>query len=198
MKYKHTNAEVFFTRKFCNDIVDNIDASPFGDKRNKERNKSEIYKDNLKGKLAEIFIFNEVAKFCNKPKIDFEIYEKGVGDHFDIQSSDFTVDVKASTPRARCLMVEVEKQKTWKNTTGYPSYMCMVAVTEEDDEFYSEYLFGLDFDSFRNKCKRYNRGDNIPNTNVQLRTDNFLVHRQHCSEDISDLKIKAKKLSLIN
>ena len=190
IKSIHSASEVFFAKEFSHKIVGNIDQKDFMDSRNRQRSPEKVFADNLKGKLAEIFIFNHTSKFLTNAKMDFEIYKKGIGDGFDIVSDKVSIDVKASSPKARCLMVELDKARTWKKT-GYPSFLCMVAVEEEGGMYYSEYLFGSSFDNFKKNAVLLKRGDYIPRTQMQLKADNYVLINDHCSRNLSDIQVNS-------
>ena len=83
-------------------------------------------------------------------------------------------------------MVELKKAQFWERH-GYPDYLCMVAVHPTDLGFKSEYLFGIDFQTFKTTAKLYQRGERIPNTLVPLKATNYIITKDQCSTNVADL-----------
>jgi hypothetical protein len=179
----HTPSEIYFASEFAKKIVSNIDNKDFMDGRNIIRTRAKVNEDNIKGKLAEIFVYNILGVNNISGVMDFDIYDEGIGDGFDIVTqSGVKIDVKASTDRAKCIMVELKKAQMWSRL-GYPDYLCMVAVSESNYTFNSKYIFGVDFKSFMDIARLYKRGDNIPNTRSQLKADNYIITMDQCFTD---------------
>jgi len=166
--YNFTPSEMFFARKFANDVAGNIDENDFKDSRNVSRTQSKVIEDNIKGKLAEILVYNLIGN--KDAEMDFNIYEKGIGDGFDIVVNGLSIDVKASTMRSKWLMFEERTAKGWAKP---PDYMCLVGI--EGDK--GEYLFGSDIKTIRKNCQLIERGSNIPNTQVPMKASNFMVNK---------------------
>ena len=61
------------------------------DGRNAIRTAEKVNEDNVKGKLAEMFLFNVLGVNGITGQMDFDIYDEGIGDSFDIIT---TADVK--------------------------------------------------------------------------------------------------------
>jgi hypothetical protein len=119
--------------------------------------------------------------------MDFEIYNKGKGDSFDVVSDVGSIDVKASSDRAKCILVEVEKAKSWKRNIGYPDYLSLVSVTETENGFLSKYVTGADFETFKSKSTVMRRGELIPNTSTPLKADNYVLTKEKCSCEIENI-----------
>ena len=183
MKKGLTPFECKIAEDFANKIVDNIDQRDFMDGRNTHRSKEKLFEDSSKGKKAEIFIFNVLGDNGIKAEVDFNIYKKGIGDNGDVIANNKSIDVKASSPRARCLMIEEKRVQIWDNTDKAPNCLCMVAVNGDT----CEYLFGIGYKSFRKKAKLIKRGENIPNTKVPLKASNYVLERSECGSNIESL-----------
>ena len=183
---KMTHSEIYFCANFAKDMIGNIDNKDFYDGRNDTRNPVKVFEDNLKGKLAELHVFNRLGDKGLIGEMDFAIYEKGIGDDFDIIVNNKSIDVKASTPAAKCLIVEETKIKTWKDNGKFPDYLCMVAVSEVGDSWETKYAFGITWEAFKKSAKWYDRGDTIPNTMVKLKAKNAIVTQEDCGK-IDDL-----------
>jgi hypothetical protein len=182
---KMTASEVFLAENFSKQIVGNIDNKDFMDFRNKRRSPKKILEDNIKGKLAEMFICNGLGDNNILSTMDFNIYDEGVGDDFDVVVDDFKIDVKASSPKAKCIMVEEKKMKSWE-ARGKPDYLIMVSVYNSGINWYCEYVAGISMDEFLTVGKLYKRGEFIPNTTMSLKANNWIIHKKDCftSEDL--------------
>lgn len=191
-----TPSEVYFANRFAVEISKNnkIDNKDFYDCRNATRTEQKVFEDNLRGKLAELHICNIIGSCGLTCQMDFNIYRNGIGDDFDIIVNNKAIDVKASTPRAKCLMVEVTKFKRWMDTKKHPDFLCMVSVEPYEEKWTTEYMFGIDWHTFLTKAKLYRRGDNIPNTVVQLKAANVIVTSDNCCgvDELLDFMKKEK------
>lgn len=176
-------SEVYFAKHFAMGIKGSINGGFFLDKRNSQRTEERIIEDNINGKLGEIFIYNILGVNNVTGIMDFDLYDGRVGDRFDIiTTADVKIDVKVSSPRAKCIMVEVGKYANWERTE-FPDYLCMVSMSKNDDKYTPNYMFGIDFESFKQRCTLYSRGDNIPNTNFPLKADNYIITIDQCETD---------------
>jgi hypothetical protein len=178
---KMTATEMFVAHDFATKIVGNIDQKDFMDGRNARRSSSKVHEDNVKGKLAEMFIMNKLGEVDVLTTLDLNIYELGKGDDFDIVANDKSIDVKASSPRARNLLVELDKFKSWR--TNAPNYLCMVAVDGDT----VEYLFGTTFTNFCANAILIKRGELLPNTRTALKASNLVINVNQCSTNVDDL-----------
>jgi hypothetical protein len=176
---KMTSSEVFLATEFSKKIVGNIDNKDFMDHRNKRRTNKKVLEDNIKGKLAEMFICNGLGENGIKSVMDFEIYDEGVGDDFDIICDEFKIDVKASSPKAKCIMVEENKMKSWESR-GKPDYLLMVSTYNSGSNWYCEYVCGISMEEFLVKGKLLQRGENIPKTTFPLKANNWVIHKSDC------------------
>jgi hypothetical protein len=175
-KMEITYSERYLAEGFAEKIVGNIDSKDFMDSKNARRSNQKVLEDNVKGKIAEIAVANYIWQATKiKSKMDFEIYEMGIGDDFDIIANGVSIDVKASSPRARCLMVEYKKRRSW-DMLGCPDYLCMVSAEMNE----AHYLFGIPFSEFEERAILYRRGDSIPNTNFPLKADNYIITADEC------------------
>ena len=178
-KMTMTPTEVFVANDFAEKVAKNIDEKDFMDDRNVRRTLQKVKEDNFKGKLAEMYIVNVLGYNGDIAKIDINIYEKGIGDDFDVTSNGKSIDVKASSPRAKWLMVEDKKITLWEKN-GVPDVVCMVAVSGET----CTYLFGCTYKVFQKKAQYLKRGEKIPNTNTMLKANNYAIHMDNCSDSI--------------
>ena len=176
---KMTASEVFLAKNFSEKIVGNIDNKDFMDFRNKRRSPAKILEDNIKGKLAEMFVCNGLGDNSIESVMDFNIYDEGIGDDFDVVAGDFKIDVKASSPKAKCIMVEENKMNSWESR-GKPDYLIMVSVYNSGINWYCEYVAGISMEEFLTKGKLYERGEFIPNTTMSLKANNWIIHKSDC------------------
>jgi len=173
---KITYSEQFLSKTFANKIVSKIDNKDFMDSRNIVRSTKKVFEDNLKGKYAEIALANSIyVKTGLESSLDFEIYDLGVGDSFDVIVGEVSIDVKASSPLARTILIEEKKFKSWEQR-GVPSYLCMISVVGNE----CNYLFGVSYLEFLDKAIKLNRGDCIPNTDVPLKATNYAIRKKDC------------------
>jgi len=173
---KPTPFEILMCNEFARKILGNIDGNDFMDVRSKRRTPEKIKEDNIRGKLAEVFICNAIGRKGISSILNFDIYEEGIGDSFDVISNGKSIDVKASSPFAKCLMVEESKMKSWKSSDP-PDYLCMVSIGLDLD---IRYMFGLPYERFAVQSAFMERGCFIPNTRVPLKTSNHVVTRDKC------------------
>ena len=181
-----TPSEVFLASEFAKKIIKNISNRDFYTSQNARRSDEKVFEDNLKCKLTEMNVCNHLGINGIHSRMDFEIYDIGVGDDFDIIANGKYIDVKASSPRAKCIMVEVNKAKKWRDSGKAPDYFSMVSVTENNGVYGTSYMFGASKVVFSKNAKRYKRGDKIPNTNCTLKADNYILTSDHC-EDLKGL-----------
>jgi hypothetical protein len=87
-----------------------------------------------------------------------------------------SIDVKASTMKANWLMVEVPKAQIWHKKRRYPDFIVMVGVDGDN----ATVLFGADINTFRSHKEIHKFGACIPNTNVPLKADNYMLHSSQC------------------
>lgn len=188
-------SEIFFAMNFANKIFGHIDGRDFYDSRNASRTSDKQLEDNIRGKLGEIAVANYIGRLGFISQLDFDIYEsKGQGDNFDVIANGKSIDVKVSSPNARCLMVERNKWESWHNRNMFPDYLSMVSVSGSGTNYEVLYKFGITWEKFKDKSKLYERGNDIPNTRFPLKADNYIVTVDDC-EDILGLGkyIKYKK-----
>jgi len=183
MNRQLTPFECEIANQFAKKIVGNIDQRDFMDGRNTERSSEKLFEDSAKGKKAEIFIYDVLGDNQIQASIDFDIYDKGIGDDGDLVANEKAIDVKASSPRAKCLLVEKKRMDLWEKVGKVPDCLCMVAVNGD----FCTYIFGCSFKTFKRDAILLKRGDCIPNTNVPLKADNYVIRRDQCSTNINDL-----------
>jgi hypothetical protein len=176
-------ADINRAEEFGRNMVGNIDPKDFMDGRNAFRSPEKLLEDSAKGKKAEIFIYNAFVKNNIEAEIDFGIYEEGIGDDGDIIVLGQTIDVKSSSPRAKCLMVEEKRFNIWEEKGKNPDCLCMVAV----DNNVCEYMFGCSYKTFKTHSVLLKRGEYIPNTNVPLKANNYVIQEEKCKTDVIDL-----------
>ena len=169
--------------EFARKIVGNIDNRDFMDSKNAWRSPKKLFDDSSKGKRAEIFIQNILKANNIFSTVDFDIYKKGVGDDGDVIVNGKSIDVKASSPRARCLMVEESRVNMWESVQKTPYCLCLVSVDGDD----CTYKFGCSYSLFMEKANLLKRGDFIPNTGVPLKANNYVISIDKCKTDINDL-----------
>ena len=168
-------ASVGYSKGISDDKIDNRD---FMNGDNELRSRSKVYEDNLKGKLAEFVVARRIEVETGYPcEVDCEIYPLGIGDDFDLTPNRACIDVKASSPRARYLLVERARVESWRAKGSRP-YLCMVSIDLAERE--GHYMFGTDYRAFMTKALHLRRGECIPGTSMKLKADNYALHRDQC------------------
>lgn len=175
-----TPAEVYVATKFATDITSKIDSRDFREDSNDRRTPKKIYDDNLRGKLAELMVFNSLSNIGYSPEIDLDVYDLGIGDSFDIRVDNVNIDLKASTKAARCLMVEQSRYDYWKKYNKSPDYLALISVDKgADDVWEVNWKFGAPLGLFVSEAKLIDKGDMIPNTNTPLKASNYVLPATH-------------------
>lgn len=179
-----TQFEKSTAKKFALDVVGGMDSRDFMDDRNATRSYEKLLMDNYKGKIAEIFMVNQLGRHGVFAEIDMGIYDEGVGDCGDIVVDGKILDVKASSPNARHLMVERDRVRGWETSGSRPDFLCLVGVS---DDSVCVYKVGCSYPRFMSKAGLFNRGECIPDTNCVLKADNLIMLVSDGSSDIADL-----------
>jgi hypothetical protein len=197
-----TPDEVATINKFCEAVTKKIDKRDFFENKNKHRTTEKAHEDSFRAKCSELAVSKILQNEGIHCDVDFNIYARGIGDAFDIVTDGASVDVKASSPRARNLMIEKAKIVSWKERKVAPNYLCMVSVEEVDGTTVCEYMFGISMKNFKDNAKLFKRGQQIPMAPTILKADNFIVSANVC-EDVSKFinymkeRNNANKLNMI-
>ena len=116
-----TEDEIKRCKNFARESARTQQAIEFGNRNVPRRSEQEIARDNLIGKLAEVafanFLEQEFRIHC---ELDFEIYAQGVWDREDLLIYNQPVDIKATRPGGRWLLVELNKLEFRKNENRLP------------------------------------------------------------------------------
>lgn len=132
----------------------------FKDRRNKaKRSRKQIEDDVLRGKLAEVAVFNIVSEHFPQQiltPIDFNVYEKDVFDNGDLFIYGKELSVKASKPGSSCLLIE--KQRFVLDKNNHPKLLnrqkpphAFAFVQVDTDSFTAHICGGILFDDFWKK-----------------------------------------------
>ena len=137
--------EIYFTEEEVSKTIEFANLMKkkhpyFADENNNDRrNENEIFISVIRGKLAEIAIHKYLTqKHKNSnyeiSELDFENYDKGVCDEFDLKFNNLTISIKSSKPFSSCLLIETEKYQT--NEQGE-----VIAIDGHEDNIPDFYAF---------------------------------------------------------
>ena len=153
----------------------------FGQHDTARRSMREIARDNCIGKLAEV-AFSKLMKqrFCLDIPLDFNIYPRGVWDEADAIINGWRIDIKATRPGAKWMLIEWNKLNFRVNEKK-PTHVFVMAVTAWDRE--NDTPTGeVEFVGFASRRRlksgvpgtyTIRKGECLPGKNVRLQADNF-------------------------
>jgi hypothetical protein len=164
MKYKHP------------EFVDMINTG-------KRRDVDEVFTSVLRGKLAEIAIAKHLAQKHkgenhNISPLDFNVYEDGVIDDFDLKFDNYTISIKSSKPIASCLLIEKHKYRMDSNgniirlegkKNAVPDFYAFVKVGIDLDRMcdcYAEICGAISHRDFWRKKREIPRGTFLNRDNI--------------------------------
>lgn len=169
-------------------------AIEFGQSDTKARDLSEIARDNMIGKMAEIAFARMLKEDFNIDiPIDFEIYERGKWDDNDMIINGWNIDIK-STRIGHWLLIEWSKlnfrQKQGKLPHAF--FMCKTQWdTENDTPLGTVELVGsISLNRLvANQPHVYSirKGERLPGTRAFLQADNFGVKFEHLNSNWNEV-----------
>lgn len=181
-KIKFTEEELKKTINFANKIKGKHPY--FKDKNNLvRRTENEVFLSVVRGKLAEIALHKHLKEKHKGEKIylsdlDFNIYEKGICDDFDLKFNDLNISIKSSKPFSTCMLIEKEKFKVDKNnkviaidghSNNIPDYYAFIKVDFNIEDMHDSYAIicgAISHKSFWKNKKEIPRGTFINQDNM--------------------------------
>ena len=181
--------EIYFTEEEVSKTIEFANLMKkkhpyFVDENNKDtRNENEIFISVVRGKLAEIAIHKYLRqKHRNSnyeiSELDFENYNKGICDEFDLKFNNLTISIKSSKPFSSCLLIETEKYQTNEqgeviaidgHEDNIPDFYAFVKVDldlKEINKTYASICGAISHKSFWKKKKVIPRGTFINRNNM--------------------------------
>lgn len=169
-------------------------AKEFGQNETKPRSKTEVARDNLIGKMAEMAFSRMLREdFGVHLPINFDIYPRGECDDQDFQINGWKIDVK-STTKGHWMLFEADKlrMRSEQSLNNLPDVilMCQTPWHEDTDEPEgSVAIIGtisltrlLSVDP---KVLRLGKNEYIPGTRTRLLAENYGVHFRDLCRDFS-------------
>lgn len=203
MKIKLSNEEIEFCLEFSKKCAKNQQDIEFGQHDTKARSKSEIARDNLIGKLAEVAFASFLQKNYNiTAQLDFEYYPRGVWDGQDVEINSWRIDVKGTRPGAEWLLVEWNKLN-FRKKENRPSHVYVMAIVgwdrKNDIPNGEVELIGYAYlEQLNNNISGtyiLRKGKKLPGKNVYLQADNYGIPFRLLKKDWSALINKMQSSS---
>ena len=182
MKIRLSPDEIDRCIKFSAESANNQQRIEFGEIKTKPRPSSEIARDNLIGKVAEVAVQKMLLKdYSLTIDLDFEVYSRGVWDETDFVVNGWRFDVK-STRIGRWLLLEEHKLVNWQNQGMLPHFFIACRTYWDESiglptgvvEIFGFFFINRIFKGNKNvlyleenKC--------IPNTSAKLQTNNYAI-----------------------
>ena len=183
------NLEIFFSKEEIEQTIEFANKmktkhSYFMDRQNKiRRTENEVFLSVIRGKLAEIALHKHLKikhanNECILSDLDFNVYDKGICDDFDLKFNNYTISIKSSKPFSSCMLIEKEKFKVDKNNKviaidghkdNIPDYYAFVKVDFNMENLYDAYAIicgAISHEKFWNKKKEIPRGTFINQENM--------------------------------
>lgn len=167
--------------KFSYKCAKNQQRIEFGQRDVSERSISEIGRDNLIGKIAEV-AFAKMLKeqFGIKIKLDFKFYPRGKWDAQDCIINGWKVDIKATRSGGRWLLIEWSKLN-FRHKDDDLSHLYVVASVKWDrnEDLPQNEVNFVGYASINrlkpnvDKTLILRKGDYIPGTSTRLQADNY-------------------------
>ena len=164
----------------------------FGQKDTKPRPISEIARDNLIGKMAEVAVSRMLREeYGIHFPVNFEIYPRGEWDDCDVQIKSWSIDIK-STRSGHWLLFETSKLKMRQNQkiNNLPDavFMCRTPWDRDTDSPIGtvELIGAISLEKLLSKdpkVKHLKKGDFIPNTKARLQAENLAVEFDDLNHD---------------
>lgn len=194
-------SEIYFTKEEISKTIEFANKMKtkhphFADKENDAvRTENEIFISVVRGKLAEIALYKYLKEKhkdsgCKISELDFNIYQKGVCDDFDLKFNDYTISIKSSKPFSSCLLIETEKYQLNENgeaiaidghTDNIPDFYAFVKIDlnlNEIEKTYASICGAISHKSFWKNKKVVPRGTFINKTNMY----NYLIKNKPIEE----------------
>lgn len=190
MRIYLTNEELHKCRQFSIDSAGTQQGIEFGQSDTITRKVSEIARDNLIGKMAEVAISKMLKEqFDLDIPLDFNVYDRGKWDDNDVEINGWHIDIK-STRIGHWLLIEWNKLNFRQKQGELPHafFMCKTDWDMKlDQPKGSVDLVGC---ISLNKLKAgmpnvrvLRKGDCIPGTHTRLQADNFGVEFNDLEKD---------------
>lgn len=190
MRIYLTDEELYKCRQFSIDSAGTQQGIEFGQSDTITRKVSEIARDNLIGKMAEVAISKMLKEqFDLDIPLDFNVYDRGKWDDNDVEINGWHIDIK-STRIGHWLLIEWNKLNFRQKQGELPHafFMCKTDWDMKlDQPKGSVDLVGC---ISLNKLKAgmpnvrvLRKGDCIPGTHTRLQADNFGVEFNDLEKD---------------
>lgn len=166
----------------------------FGQHDTKARSISEIARDNLIGKMAEVAFARMLKEDFNIDiPLDFNVYARGKWDDNDMVINGWNIDIK-STRIGHWLLIEWSKLNFRQKQGELPHafFMCKTAWNMENDEPRGtvELVGSISLNKLKKDAPHVHtlrKGDCIPGTKTKLQADNFGVEFRHLNGNWSEV-----------
>lgn len=188
-----TVEELSLCKEFSIKSAKSQQAIEFGQSDTKARALSEIARDNLIGKMAEVAFARMLKEDFNlEIPLDFEIYSRGKWDDNDIIINGWNIDIK-STRIGHWLLIEWSKlnfrQKQGKLPHAF--FMCKTPWNMEEDtpKGTVELIGSISLNRLKQGSSNVitiRKGDYLPGTRTRMQADNFGVEFRHLNNDWSE------------
>lgn len=150
-------------------------AIEFGNGRTTPRPEKEIERDIVIGKLAELAVW----KVLGAGEVDYAIYPRGKWDDQDLIIEGQRIDVKASRPGSRWLLVEQSKLEFRKREGKEPdAFVFCVTGWDRECDIPTGEVQVVGWASLRMVLggERLSEGCYLPGTKVKLQASNYALH----------------------
>ena len=162
----------------------------FGQHDTKARSVSEIARDNLIGKMAEVAFARMLKEdFGIDIPLDFNVYARGKWDDNDLVINGWNIDIK-STRIGHWLLIEWSKLNFRQKQGELPHafFMCKTAWDIEKDEPLGtvELVGSISLNKLKAgvpNVRTIRKGEYLPGTKTRLQADNFGVEFRHLNGD---------------
>jgi len=171
-------------REFSYECAKNQQQIEFGQSDTAARGVTEIGRDNLIGKVAEVaFSKMMMEKYDIPVHLDFSYYPRGLWDAQDATINGWRIDVKGTRKGGKWLLVEWSKLN-FRKKEGKLSHLYVMAsvMWNRTDETPARQVDIVGCASLRKllpnvpTTKVLRKGDFIPNTKTRLQADNYAIH----------------------
>ena len=185
-----TDTEMEKCREFSRISAENQQAIEFGQNTTKQRPKSEIARDNLIGKIAEV-AFSKMMKENNGVEVplDFNYYPRGQWDNQDTVINGWRIDVKGTRSGGRWMLVEWNKLD-FRQRDNNLSHLFVMFTVEWDRDTDHVYKGAASIAKLRRdspKTVTLRKGELLPGTKTRLQADNYGIHFDNLYKHLNTL-----------
>ncbi len=208
--YELTDEELRPCIEFANASAPTQQDVEFGQHDQPARNISEIARDNLIGKIAEVAfkrIVEQRYPAVGEIPLDFQVYQRGEYDDQDATINGCNIDIKATREGGEWFLIEWNKLDFRARENKLPDYFAFFTVgwdRNRDVPTGTATLEGIipiewlskEHVDGEERIKVLRSGESIPGKSVTLQADNYGINKTHISRRLKhyvDLMMRGQR-----